>query len=265
MPSDAPGFTVELPLFSGPFRLLAGLILERKMDVCDVPVAMVTERFLRVGAEAAPGWSLDEATWFVAVRAALLELKVGRLLPRPSAETEEDLLGGASPDLLYARSLELAAFRRVALDVAERMALAALMVPRDAAPPAELAHLYPDVMERITAADLAAAAARLLAPPPAIDLSHVAPIRVTGTASSGWPSRPSCSWPTSPWRRRCWPRPWRPAGGRSRPCWACWRRSTTPAVRGSCSGRWPEGGACSPTPRPRRSSSSSSCPRGTPG
>jgi len=179
MPSDAPGFTVELPLFSGPFRLLAGLILERKMDVCDVPVAMVTERFLRVGAEAAPGWSLDEATWFVAVCAALLELKVGRLLPRPSAETEEDLLGGASPDLLYARSLELAAFRRVALDVAERMALAALMVPRDAAPPAELAHLYPDVMERITAADLAAAAARLLAPPPAIDLSHVAPIRAT--------------------------------------------------------------------------------------
>src|SRR5438105_10871773 len=105
MPPDAVEFTVELPLFAGPFRLLAELILDQKMDVCDVSVATVTERFLRLGTEAAPGWSLDEATWFVAVCAALLELKVGRLLPRPSPDTEEDLLGGTSPDLLYARSL----------------------------------------------------------------------------------------------------------------------------------------------------------------
>ena len=46
----------------------------------------------------------------------MLELKVGRLLPRPAADTEEDLLGAVSPDLLYARSLELAAFREVADD-----------------------------------------------------------------------------------------------------------------------------------------------------
>ena len=32
-------FLVELPVFSGPFRLLAELILDQKMYVCDVPVA----------------------------------------------------------------------------------------------------------------------------------------------------------------------------------------------------------------------------------
>src|SRR5690349_16575595 len=111
MRPDAPEFTVELPLFSGPFRLLADLILDQKMDVCDVPVAAVTDRFLRLGTEEASGWPLDEATWFVAVCAVLLEIKVGRLLPRPVPSTEEDLLGGESPDLLYARSLELSAFR----------------------------------------------------------------------------------------------------------------------------------------------------------
>src|SRR5262252_147992 len=107
-------FLVELPVFSGPFRLLAELILDQRVDVCDVPVATLTDGFLRRGVEEMPTWSLEDATWFLAVCALMLELKVGRLLPRPSVESEEDLLGGASPDLLYARTIELAALRDVA-------------------------------------------------------------------------------------------------------------------------------------------------------
>jgi len=78
------GFTVELPVYSGPFRLLAELILEQKGDVCDVPVAAVTDRFL-AHAKEAEGWNLQEATWFLTVCAVLLELKVGRLMPAPAA------------------------------------------------------------------------------------------------------------------------------------------------------------------------------------
>lgn len=172
-------FVIELPLFSGPFRLLADLILEQRMDVCDVPVARVTDRFIQYGAERIEGWSLDEATWFLAVCAVLLELKVGRLLPRPPAETEEELLGGASPDLVYARSLELAAFRRVAIALSELAEGASLSIPRRAAPPRELAHLYPDLMEKVNTEILGQAAATLLAPVRDLDLSHVTPIRVT--------------------------------------------------------------------------------------
>src|SRR5204862_2488890 len=109
-------FAVELPMYSGPFRLLAELLLEHRIDVCDVPVAQVTDAFLAHAADA-ERWDLEEATWFVAVRATLLQLKVGRLMPKAREETEEDLLG-ASPDLAYARSLGLAAFRRVAVDLA---------------------------------------------------------------------------------------------------------------------------------------------------
>jgi segregation and condensation protein A len=178
-PAHAPDFVIDLPLFKGPFRLLADLILDRKMDVCDVNVAAVTEAFLRRGAEAVPGWTLEEATWFLAVCAVLLELKVGRLLPRPVVQSEEDLLGGASPDLVYARSLELAAFRSVARELAERMALAALMIPRTAGPPQELAHLYPDLMERVTVEGLRAVAAGLFAPTRELDLSHVSPIQAS--------------------------------------------------------------------------------------
>jgi segregation and condensation protein A len=171
----AGGFTVELPVFAGPFRLLADLLLDQKIDVCDVSIAQVTDRFLAHTKEA-EGWTLEEATWFLAVCAILLELKVGRLMPRHEVLDEEDLLG-VSPDLVYARSLELAAFRRVAVDLARRMEEESLYVPRTAGPPQEFAHLYPDVLERVTAEDLARLAAALLRPPPMLDLFHVTPIR----------------------------------------------------------------------------------------
>jgi segregation and condensation protein A len=179
MSESSAEFVIDLPLFSGPFRLLADLILEQRMDVCDVPVARVTDGFIQYGAERLDGWSLEEATWFLAVCAVLLELKVGRLLPRPPADTEEELTGGASPDLVYARSLELAAFRKVALVLSELTDVAALSVPSTAGPPRELAHLYPDPMEKVDAGILVSFAATILAPVPDLDLSHVTPIRVT--------------------------------------------------------------------------------------
>jgi segregation and condensation protein A len=170
---------VDLPLYSGPFRLLANLILDQKMDVCDVPVARITDEFVQRGLARVEGWTLEEATWFLATCAVLLELKVGRLLPRPVAPEEEELLGGTSPDLLYARTIELAAFRRMAERLAESMAAASLMVPRTLAPPREFSHLYPDVMDKVSPEALAGAAARLLAPARDLDLSHVTPIRAS--------------------------------------------------------------------------------------
>ena len=89
------------PVFTGPFRLLAELILEQKVDVCDIAVSTVTDGYLAYAKEA-EGWNLEEATWFLAICAMLLELKVGRLMPRHTEQDEEDLLG-ASPDLAYAR------------------------------------------------------------------------------------------------------------------------------------------------------------------
>jgi segregation and condensation protein A len=169
-------FPVELPVFRGPFRLLAELILDRKVDVCDVPVARVTRDFL-ARAEEAEGWTLEEATWFLAICAMLLELKVGRLFPSEREPDEEDLLG-ASPDLAFARGLELAAFRRVAETLVRRFEEGARYVTRDVGPEEAFAHLYPDLMERVTPEGLTEAAAMLLRPQ-AVDLSHVTPIRVT--------------------------------------------------------------------------------------
>jgi len=170
-------FAVEVPGFTGPFRLLADLILERKVDVCDVPIAGVTDGYLAYVKEAG-GWNLEEATWFLAICAVLLELKVARLTPRQTEPDEEDLLG-ASPDLAYARSLELRAFRRVAVQLARRLEDEAGFFARDVGPGPEFSHLYPDPMVKVTAAQLAALAAQLLRPPPTLDLTHVTPVRFT--------------------------------------------------------------------------------------
>ncbi len=174
-PSD--GFAVDLPAYAGPFRLLTELILEQKIDVCDVPVSSVTDAFLS-HAEDADRWSLEEATWFLAICALLLELKVGRLMPRHTEPDEEDLVGG-SPDLAYARSLELAAFRKVAVELARRLEDEAGYFARDVGPGPEFSHLYPDPLERVGRRDLADVAAQLFRPPPTLDLSHVTPIRYT--------------------------------------------------------------------------------------
>jgi segregation and condensation protein A len=177
-PTAAPtGFAVEVPGFEGPFRLLADLILEQKVDVCDVPIATVTDGYLRY-AKDTDAWNLEEATWFLAICAVLLELKVARLTPRPTELDEEDLLGG-SPDLAFARAIELRAFRRVAVELARRLEDEAGYFTRDVGPGPEYAHLYPDPMEKVTATQLAALAAQLLRPPPTLDLSHVTPIRFT--------------------------------------------------------------------------------------
>jgi len=171
------GFSVDVPGFTGPFRLLADLILEQKVDVCDVPIASVTDTFLAY-AKDAEAWSLEEATWFLAICAILLELKVARLTPRRSDPDEEDLLGG-SPDLRYARSIELRAFRTVAVELARRLEEEAGYSTRDVGPGPEFSRLYPDPMASVSADDLAALAARLLRPPPTLDLSHVTPISYT--------------------------------------------------------------------------------------
>lgn len=175
--ADAGGFAVELPGFTGPFRLLADLILEQKLDVCDVPIASVTDGFLDYAKEP-ERWDLEEATWFLAICAVLLELKVARLTPKHTELNEEDLLGG-SPDLAYARSIELRAFRKVALELARRLEDEAGYFARDVGPGPEFSHLYPDPMEKITAEELASFAAQMLRPPPTLDLSHVTPVRFT--------------------------------------------------------------------------------------
>ena len=165
---------------TGPFRLLADLILEQKVDVCDVPIATVTERFLRYAKEAR-SWNLEEATWFLAICAVLLELKVSRLTPKQTELDEEDLLGG-SPDLAYARSHRAA---RVPEGGARARAASRgrgrVLRRATSARGRSSRTCTPTRWRRSPGRISRPLAAQLLRPPPAVDLSHVTPIRFTVT------------------------------------------------------------------------------------
>jgi chromatin segregation and condensation protein Rec8/ScpA/Scc1 (kleisin family) len=95
-----------------------------------VPIARVTDLFLARGMES-QGWSsgdLEEASWFLVMCALMLELKVGRLMPRRPARRRDGEIcwAGRPPTCCTRESLRAGAFRRVAEDLAERMAAAAL-------------------------------------------------------------------------------------------------------------------------------------------
>jgi segregation and condensation protein A len=104
-------FEVKLDVFEGPFQLLLSLISDARLDVCDVPIARLTEGYL-AHIEAMEKADLDVTTEFLVVAATLLALKAKALLPRPRAgeDDEEDEL---ERDLLIARLFEVQTFRSV--------------------------------------------------------------------------------------------------------------------------------------------------------
>ena len=97
-------------------------------------------------AKDAERWNLEEATWFLAICAVLLELKVSRLTPKARGARR----GGparqvARPRRTRGRSSS-PAFRKVALEIARRLEDEAGYFARDVGPGPEFSHLYPDPM-----------------------------------------------------------------------------------------------------------------------
>ncbi len=98
-------------LFEGPFQLLLTLIAEQRVDVCDVPIARLTEDYV-ARLEQMGEADLEVTTEFLVVAATLLALKAKALLPRPGS-AEADAEDEVERDLLIARLLEVQTFRTV--------------------------------------------------------------------------------------------------------------------------------------------------------
>ena len=87
-------YRVTLDIFDGPLDLLLHLIRRHELDVCDVALAGITDRYLRHVAVLRElsargeggGVDLDTVGDFLVVAATLLEIKSNELLPRPEAE-----------------------------------------------------------------------------------------------------------------------------------------------------------------------------------
>jgi segregation and condensation protein A len=174
----APGFSVHLTNFEGPFDLLLQLISRHKMDVTEVALGVVTDDFIayiRALEGAEEGWDLDQTTEFLVVAATLLDLKAARLLPSGEVEDEGDLALLEARDLLFARLLQYRAFKAIATIFTERLAREEKSFARVVALEAHFSTLLPEVLIGVGAERFAAIAQRILSPKviPTVGIDHI--------------------------------------------------------------------------------------------
>lgn len=99
-------YTVRLEAFEGPLDLLLFLIRRAEVEVTDIPIAVITEQYLKyieqMGAEDAGRIDIERAGEFLVMAATLMEIKSRMLAPpsRPSAEGGDAVEGdkGQGPD-----------------------------------------------------------------------------------------------------------------------------------------------------------------------
>lgn len=82
-------FRVALPAFEGPLDLLLHLIREHKVDIFDIPIALITEKYLEA-LKAMRELDLDIAGEFILMAATLAHIKSRMLLPDPEPQAAEE-------------------------------------------------------------------------------------------------------------------------------------------------------------------------------
>ncbi|MFA7683860.1 MAG: segregation/condensation protein A [Syntrophales bacterium] len=82
-------YEIKLDQFQGPLDLLLFLIRKNRIDICDIPIALITEQYLQY-LGIIRSLNLDEAGEYLVLAATLLQIKSRMLLPVPEGETEED-------------------------------------------------------------------------------------------------------------------------------------------------------------------------------
>lgn len=114
--TDIP-YNIKLPVFEGPLDLLLHLIRENKIDIYDIPIALITHQYLEY-LELMKELNLDIAGEFLVMAATLVHIKSRMLLPVDEDIPEE---GIEDPRFeLVQRLLEYQAFKEASLALRER-------------------------------------------------------------------------------------------------------------------------------------------------
>lgn len=81
-------YQVHLPRFEGPFDLLLYFIERDEIDVCDIPIARITDDFLHY-LQHMEANQIEVGSEFIAVAAQLMKIKARMLLPRPVLDDKQ--------------------------------------------------------------------------------------------------------------------------------------------------------------------------------
>jgi segregation and condensation protein A len=83
-------YNIKIPVFEGPFDLLLHLIKENKIDIYDIPIALITGQYLRY-MEMMKELNLEIAGEFLVMAATLIYIKSRMLLPPDEEASPEEL------------------------------------------------------------------------------------------------------------------------------------------------------------------------------
>lgn len=80
---------IELPDYEGPFDLLLHLIQEHELDILNIPIAFITDKYLQYLA-LMQELNIDVASEYLVMAATLAHMKSRLLLPTPPADDEAE-------------------------------------------------------------------------------------------------------------------------------------------------------------------------------
>jgi segregation and condensation protein A len=110
-------YSIKIPVFEGPLDLLLHLIRENKIDIYDIPIAIITRQYLEY-IQMMKELNLDIAGDFLVMASTLIHIKSRMLLP-PDEEVSSEELEDPRRELVQ-RLLEYQAFKEAALSLREK-------------------------------------------------------------------------------------------------------------------------------------------------
>src|SRR3954454_21853939 len=115
------GYSVTLPSFEGPLDLLLHLCQKHELDILDIPISFVTEKYLEYLA-VMQLMNLDVASEYLLMAATLAHIKSKMLLPAPPPGQEDEVLEDEEDprEALIKRLLEYQKYKQAAADLQAR-------------------------------------------------------------------------------------------------------------------------------------------------
>lgn len=132
---------VKLEVFEGPLDLLLHLIEKNKIDIYDIPIALITEQYMDY-LKQMEKQDLDNMSEFLVMAATLLKIKSRMLLPQEESEEEEP----EDPrQELVERLLEYKMYKYMSLELKDRQLDADKMLFKKSTLPPEVADFKEEI------------------------------------------------------------------------------------------------------------------------
>ena len=129
-------YAIKLDIFEGPLDLLLHLIKKNEIDIYNIPIALITEQYIRY-LNMIKSLNLDLAGEYLVMAATLIHIKSKLLLPVPEEPSEEDAEEDPRFELVK-QLLEYQTFKEAAANLEKRPLLERDVFVRSAPIPAEI-------------------------------------------------------------------------------------------------------------------------------